>query len=306
MVIEGRLIDGREFHPSDSNYSLPVDYTEHQRLGLLHTVLLEAAGNYLAPLHECSDGRGPSRIVDLCCGSGHWIIDMAQEFPSAEVIGLDIVTPKPGVPLPPNCKFISGNATMRLPFDDSSVDYVQMRTVPSLPERVEILKEIGRVLKPGGFVGFIEPSASFSGKLNARSPMLIEVDRLMMESPHTPKAKVTTKDGNKTWSIASLLKGLIESAVNQDGSPLFEAVHDKTFLVPIGPWPQDPAQARIGAMNAEVQINLVKAFGPLFLKNNLLTAAEFDKLFEEVKKEVADLSLELQIPFTYAWGRRRQ
>lgn len=46
--------------------------------------------HYLAPI-----GESPQRILDLGTGTGIWALDMADMFPSAEVIGVDIAPIQP-------------------------------------------------------------------------------------------------------------------------------------------------------------------------------------------------------------------
>jgi ubiquinone/menaquinone biosynthesis C-methylase UbiE len=55
-----------------------------------------------------------------------------------------------------NIKLIEGNA-YELPFEDGSIDLVNMVTVlQEIPDRNRALKEVKRVLKPGGFLAVTE------------------------------------------------------------------------------------------------------------------------------------------------------
>lgn len=77
------------------HYMLPADATEHSRLDLQHELLKKKRGGLfyapqavkraLAP----RDGSQPS-ILDVGSGSGSWVIEMARQFPHAEVVGLDL------------------------------------------------------------------------------------------------------------------------------------------------------------------------------------------------------------------------
>lgn len=67
------------------------------RLDLHHEILLIAWDEklYGAPIDK------PQRILDVGTGTGIWAIDMADSFPSAEVIGTDLSPIQPRW-IPPN------------------------------------------------------------------------------------------------------------------------------------------------------------------------------------------------------------
>ncbi|HVB59579.1 MAG TPA: hypothetical protein VNE61_00170, partial [Ktedonobacteraceae bacterium] len=63
---------------------LPGSRQEIDRLDLQHYLLRYVLkGNYLAPIAQ------PARILDVGCGTGCWISEMALEFPQAELVGVD-------------------------------------------------------------------------------------------------------------------------------------------------------------------------------------------------------------------------
>jgi trans-aconitate methyltransferase len=48
--------------------------------------------------------RNPQRVLDVGTGTGLWVMDFADEFPSAQVIGTDLSPIQPGW-VPPNAQF---------------------------------------------------------------------------------------------------------------------------------------------------------------------------------------------------------
>ncbi|KAI8979010.1 S-adenosyl-L-methionine-dependent methyltransferase [Pilobolus umbonatus] len=98
-------------------------------------------------------------VLDVGCGSGSWLMDMATEFPSAQFIGIDQASLFPTDIRPPNVEFKKVNILNGLPYEDNTFDVVQMRLFLFAFNKyqwVQSMKEIYRVLKPGGFIQLLE------------------------------------------------------------------------------------------------------------------------------------------------------
>ncbi|GAE91362.1 ubiquinone/menaquinone biosynthesis methyltransferase UbiE [Gracilibacillus boraciitolerans JCM 21714] len=107
-----------------------------------------------------------SKALDVCCGTGDWSFSLSQEIgEGGEVIGLDFSQNMLSVanerlkehPFH-NVQFIHGNA-MDLPFQDNYFDYVTVGFgLRNVPDYLQVLKEMYRVVKPGGMVVCLETS----------------------------------------------------------------------------------------------------------------------------------------------------
>lgn len=104
--------------------------------------------------------------LDLCCGTGDWTISLAQTVgETGDVIGLDfsqnmlkVAKDKITQEQLKNVKLIQGNA-MELPFEDNQFDYVTIGFgLRNVPDYLQVLKEMQRVLKPGGMAVCLETS----------------------------------------------------------------------------------------------------------------------------------------------------
>jgi len=146
-----------------TSYALPRDAKADQLLDFQHYFLKRLLGrNHQAPL------RSPARILDVGCGTGRWAVEMAAEFPMAEVVGFDLAMPADAGPLlatlgqrAGNVSFVQGDVLGGLPFHDASFDYVHLRLLYSdLPgERwPEVVRELARVTRPSGWVECVEPA----------------------------------------------------------------------------------------------------------------------------------------------------
>ncbi|MEX2460824.1 MAG: demethylmenaquinone methyltransferase [Paenibacillaceae bacterium] len=104
--------------------------------------------------------------IDLCCGTCDWTISLAQKSKSGSIIGLDFsqnmldygAIKLKELDLEHQVSLVQGNA-MKLPYPDDSFDYATigfgLRNVPDLEQ---VLREMQRVVKPGGSVVSLELS----------------------------------------------------------------------------------------------------------------------------------------------------
>lgn len=107
-----------------------------------------------------------AKALDVCCGTADWTISMAQSVGSeGDVTGLDfsnamLSSAAPKTDKYPNITLIQGNA-MSLPFEDNTFDYVTIGFgLRNVPDYETALKEMYRVVKPGGIVACLETSQS--------------------------------------------------------------------------------------------------------------------------------------------------
>lgn len=105
-----------------------------------------------------------SKALDVCCGTADWTIALSEAVGSkGQVTGLDfsenmLEVGKQKTASLENIQLVHGDA-MNLPFDDNSFDYVTVGFgLRNVPDYLSALKEMHRVLKPGGMVVCLETS----------------------------------------------------------------------------------------------------------------------------------------------------
>ncbi|KAI8336035.1 S-adenosyl-L-methionine-dependent methyltransferase [Blakeslea trispora] len=160
---------GREFHnDTKSAYWFPIDDEEQDRLVGEHFAIKALfEGNVPREIVEkYSSVNAQARILDVGCGPGTWIMDVATEFPNCELVGIDMIDIFPSDIRPSNVSFKLNNVLDGISFPDNSFDAVHFRffnLALRSEEWLPVLKEIYRVLKPGGVVVSKEPRSLSEG-----------------------------------------------------------------------------------------------------------------------------------------------
>lgn len=95
--------NGRRYHKfREGAYHFPNDEPEQDRENMKHAMIVNLCGG---KLHYAPIGMYPQNIIDLGTGTGAWCMDMGDEYPSAQILGVDLSPIQP-VWVPPNVKFM--------------------------------------------------------------------------------------------------------------------------------------------------------------------------------------------------------
>jgi ubiquinone/menaquinone biosynthesis C-methylase UbiE len=158
-------------------YLLPSDAQEFTRQEFEHHLVQQALkANVLAPIDQ------PRSVLDVGTGTGRWALEVASQFPRAQVVGMDLIASPVRERLiqemsgvqgrsrnggsehgwssqPWNCTFVSGNVLSRLPFADGMFDYVHMRFLSAaipLAYWRQVMHELVRVVRSGGWIEVVD------------------------------------------------------------------------------------------------------------------------------------------------------
>ncbi|KAG9048342.1 hypothetical protein FS837_000214 [Tulasnella sp. UAMH 9824] len=167
-----------------------ADATEHKRLDLQHDMLTARMGGlFLCPdvVERALKPRGNSQpaVLDVGTGSGSWAIGVAQMFPHANVVGLDLAPVNPISQAPPNCQFECGDVNEDLSRFYNSFDVIHARAIiQGIRDYRVFLREVVKMLRPGGV--FISLEAQFELFDAARNPFGVQVpgDPLDAQATH--------------------------------------------------------------------------------------------------------------------------
>jgi SAM-dependent methyltransferase len=123
------------------------------------------------------DITGFSRILDLACGPGEWVLEVATNYPSVDVTGIDVsqrclseAASHAAARRLNNAHFLHMDATAPLDFPDASFDLVNARTIVGFMNPTLwplLLKECRRILRPGGILRLTEFSEGLTNSAAA-------------------------------------------------------------------------------------------------------------------------------------------
>lgn len=144
--------NGRTYHgfKSEQGYVLPNDEPEKDRLDMQFWAIHDAFGEkyFFAPINE-----HPQDILDVGTGTGLWVVDVADMYPSAKVTGTDLSPIQPAW-VPPNAIFELHDCT-QYPWDFSKkFDFIhtQLLNAFAVKDWESFYRECMCNLKPGGWV----------------------------------------------------------------------------------------------------------------------------------------------------------
>ncbi|KAI0390834.1 S-adenosyl-L-methionine-dependent methyltransferase [Xylariaceae sp. FL0594] len=286
-ILEYRTVHGRTFHSERGNAQSwnPNDAQHDESMDILHHVstLMQDGKLHMADLDESRLGK----VLDVGCGTGIWAIDFADQYPSAEVIGVDISPSQPQW-IPPNLKFEIDDITQPWTYAPNSFDYIHMRwLIGAIPDWYGLFREVYRALKPGGIFESKESSAVITSDDGSVAP----------GSALDQWGKIFRESGKKFGRSFSIIEeDLQRKAMEAAGFVDIKVINMKTSL---GPWPADPKHKEIGQYARLALEQDVEGFIVYVLTN------AFGWTREEISVYAAHFRRELRSPSFHSWYAQR-
>ncbi|KAI9690267.1 MAG: hypothetical protein M1822_009228 [Bathelium mastoideum] len=225
--------NGRRYHAhGGGRYLLPNDETELDREDMKHhEMMLMTSGR----LHFSPIGPAPHKILDLGTGTGIWAMEMADQYPSAEVIGTDISPVQPKW-VPPNLTFEVDDLELDWLYRADAFDLVNVRFMfLAIRDFPAMLRQAYRTVKPGGWVELTElalqPVAMGREALGGKGPDVVFrwLDLL--------------KEGAERKGYDYHIQQKFKSLLREAG---FEEIQEVVLEVPWGPWHRDKRLRAVG------------------------------------------------------------
>jgi len=256
--------------PSSNKYLFdPESPEEMARLISLGSVMTRGMGGPLAGITV-----SPLRnVLDLGCGPGGWVLDVAFERPGCTVAGVDIsrtmvdyANARARTQQLLNASFGVMDITQPLDFPDNGFDLVNARfLVGALPREawLSILQECFRIVRPGGLIRFTETDI---GGLTT-SAASERFNELILRSAHL-LGYGFSPDG-RTLGITPVLPRLLKEAGFCQIESLAYAID---FSMGTSAWADF-------YRNAEIAFHQAKR---VLLKTNSITPEEVEALYQQL------------------------
>ncbi len=247
-------------------------------------------------LHEHSPEKISTlkSVLDLACGPGGWVMDLAFASPKAQVVGVDIgvnnisyAQSQARAQGLDNARFQVMNILKPLDFPDNSFDLVNARLLFGFMPKsawAPLVKECQRILRPGGIMRMTEMSDGSTNSL-ACNQLNAKVMRALFLTGQS-----FSPDG-QSLGIAPML-----------GRFLLDAGYTSLCKVAV---PVD-ASAHMDAhwqfyQNFKVLNRLLK---PFLLQTKVTTSEEFEQLYEQALEDIeSDAFCAMNFILT-VWGEK--
>lgn len=240
------------------------------------------------------DHESKMHVLDLACGPGGWILNVAYEHPKAQVYGVDI-----------NRAFVSyakaqarsqglDNAYFQvmdilkpLDFDENTFDIVNARLLyVVMPTQAwpSLLKECRRILRPGGLLCLTECETGISN-----GPFCEQINRMLLQA--MLKAGMIFSPDGRHVGITAMMSGLLRDAGFADVRQRAEAIDFSAGA---------PAHQAF-CENIMVGAKLAQ---PFLMKMGAATQEEFDWVYQQCLDEMNGEEFRAIWYYLRAWGRK--
>nr|WHF59452.1 global regulator LaeA [Ganoderma lucidum] len=300
----------REFGRGINNYSevyrLPADEEEFERLDRQHIMFMEVMGRYAPPIPDilADDTPGVTKTcVDLGCGSGSWILDIARDFPHCSAVAVDLV-PMQDINMPPNCRSEVDDINLGLQHFYGAFNVAHARLVSSgIRDYKGLIDEMVQTLRPRGLVEVVE----FDFHMYDEHQQPILPNRLEEETPAIAR-----------WmnfvNVAIEQRGGEPDAANHLHQwmvthPDLEEVAYREFWFQTCPWkrPNEPNASRdnrTGAMMRDDILAFLKSGRPLLL-GSALDVLFVDELEMAAERELLEATTRTYVRVQNVYARRK-
>ncbi|CAG8566566.1 725_t:CDS:2 [Ambispora gerdemannii] len=259
-----RYVGGRTFR-RDIPYMFPVDEREAMRLEKQQIVAkLTWQGNFSLPIDDHLKAGG-LKILDVGCGPGIWITEMAETYPLCTFTGVDVSPVYPLKELPENVEFIQADILNGLPIEDSEFDFVVMHFLSDCftirQWKSIVIQEVARVMKPGAWLEWMESGST-----------------LKNEGENTKKLRQSLYSAANSRGVSPWTVNEIPKMLDNSGIFVNIRVGKRTVIF-------SSAGGKCGELFTDVAISTYQALKKQTMEFMSITPHEYDLLLYKIREE---------------------
>lgn len=252
----------------------------------------EAMGYLLPENIDLSDVKS---ILDVACGPGEWVQEVAARYRRIKVVGTDVSTlmiryagQRARLQKLANASFQIMDARAPLAFENGAFDLVNARFMAAFLPRHEwpqVIKEFARVTRDGGTIVLTETDICRPGSTN--SPALEELNEMGSEAVY--RAGLYSSTGTL---VTSVMEQFLLEAGCQD-------IHKQWHILDFS---AGTATHPVITANLSVALKLVQ---PFLLKVMQATQDHLDELYEQAMQDMMRDDFHGDTQLITAWGVKR-
>ena len=280
--------------PDNNSYFFdPESPAEMARLiNLDHFITRNMGG----PFAGIPDPSSLSTIVDLACGPGGWVLDVAFAYPGIDVAGVDIsrtmieyANARARSQNIPNASFGIMDITQTFDFSDASFDLVNARFLFSVLHREawpSFIRECTRILRPGGILrltDMIDPAITTSEACERRMQLSF-LAQSRLGYGFSPIGR--------TVGVTSVLPSLLRKSGYQQ---VQHAAYALEFSSETDAWADVYRDAEI----------VGRLLQPLLVNSEVTTREEAERLYEQMLAEMHEEDFCGMWHYMTIWGQKK-
>lgn len=280
---------GRTFHAYHAGkYWMPNDEPEQERIDLTyHAVRLALQDKlFYAPV------KNPLAILDVGTGTGIWCMDVADTYPAAHVIGIDLSPIQPNY-VPTNLEFEIADADEDWTFSQKfDLIYTRLLNDYTLKDWPHFYREAFKSLRPGGWVEGHEFSYIRQS----------DDDSLPADSCIAEWERKWTEGINRAGLPGPCDPTVMTRQMMEAG---FVNITVLNLKWPVGPWPKDPKLKECGLFTMAMLIEHWYGLSvKVFTQSLGWTNEELEILLAECRYELRKKSIHGYWPLYVVYGQK--
>ncbi|GCE14780.1 class I SAM-dependent methyltransferase [Tengunoibacter tsumagoiensis] len=263
-----------ELHdPIPQKYLIDLDQAaEKTRLTEQEKLITKAMGGLFPEGQDLSQAR---KLLDMACGPGSWVTEVARKYPELEVIGGDINPTfvnngnlQAEIDGLKNLSFQIMDIRKPLPFDDNTFDLVNARLILGFMDREAwpiLIAEVKRILRPGGVIRLSECEYA-----STSSPALQRINGYLSQAL-AAQGRTFSPDG-RSFGLTHRIGKLLQEAG-------FSSISKRAFHIDSS-YGSDLHESTLH--DSDVVFVLLR---PYLIQSGALNEKEYDELYEAIYKE---------------------